>query len=251
MRHFILRMKVTWLPSVLGLDVSKCAVLYAFFLTFLPPSAMAGPWVQEKGYVYARGMNAREDHDTYMADRRDLYAEWGMSDDWTLTAKYEQVHFDTSDLFDHDGWRVSARRQLWATGPWSLTGELGMLQGQAVGGSNGCDQAGFEGALGFGWSGKSELGDSFAGLTLMSRQHENGCHHERVEAVAGYRDEKGWGWALQYWGERGAGTSSEKIDIARSYRHKWLEAGASLRQEISGQFDETALSLFLALYLGK
>ena len=163
-----------------------------------------------------------------------------------MSAKYETVDFKLSEVFDSEGWRITARRKLWAKGNFTTSAELGALKGAALGGFRGCESLGVEAAAAAGYGGKLLTGDVYAGLTLARREHEDDCYHNRLELVLGYSPDGKWFWTGQIWSERGDTDKSDKVEIMRMRRFKQAELGVGLRREVSGEFDETALVFALA-----
>ena len=206
----------------------------------------ASPWIQAKGDVYARLAVAYEDHNGFSATREDVYAEWGASENWTVSAKVETVDFSRSNSFDSSGYRLSARRRVWTPGNWSFTAGAGVLEGAAIGGFRGCETFGGEISVGAGRSGKFRNSDYFAGATLLHRQHSGECYTNKLELVLGVVRPSGWTTTWQYWAEDGAAGESAKIELMTSQRLGQFEIGAATRTEISGNFDETALVLTIA-----
>tara|TARA_B100001179_G_scaffold224617_1_gene203549 strand:+ start:367 stop:1029 length:663 start_codon:yes stop_codon:yes gene_type:complete len=219
----------------------------AGFLPVVP--AHAGGWVQAKGEAYLRLAAAYEDHEGFYARRTDAYGEWGVTPDWTVSGKIETVDFSTSNVFDSTGYRITARRRLWTPGQWSFTGEAGFLEGAAIGGFRGCENFGGEWNFGVGRSGQLKSGTYFAAATLGQRAHSGNCQTNRAEAVIGLVRPSGWTTTFQYWAEEGDAGRSEKVEFMTSVRLGKIELGSATRTEISGEFEETAFVLSLALRL--
>lgn len=203
--------------------------------------ASAGPWVQDKGDVFARLSYVEEDHDGFGAVRGDIYGEWGLTDRWTLSGKYERVDFETSNVFDSDGWRITGRRKLWSGKTWVTSAEVGLLEGAALGGFRGCESLGMEVAAGLGWSTQSRFGNFYASGTIARRQHSEGCFHDRFEGVFGYTLPSSRILTYQLWSERGETDRSDKMEIMMSQRFGVVEPGIGIRREVSGEFEESAL----------
>ena len=233
------RPQSSWLRRLILLAIagSACSAL----------PAAAAPWVQDKGAIYARASAAFEVHESYDALREDAYIEWGATERWTLSAKYETVDFETSDSFDSDGWRVSAKRSLWRSGGWSSVVEFGALEGAAIGGFRGCESVGAEIGAGIGYSIEGSLGKTYIGSVLSNRTHENDCYHNRMEAVLGLKRADGWIWTAQLWSERGDGDRSDKYELALSREFGMFEVGLGARREIGGEFHETAMVVSVAI----
>lgn len=209
------------------------------------PASAAG-WVQKKGEVYARFATAYEDHNGFTASRSDLYAEWGLTSDWTLSGKFESVDFSRTNVFDSTGYRLSARRRLWSNEHWSTTAEFSILEGAAIGGFRGCESFGAELNAGIGHSGTLRDRPYYAGLTLIRREHSENCGMNRAEFVFGIQRKSGWSNTFQYWTESGDPGRSDKIEMMVSRRFGPFELGSATRTEVSGEFDETALVFSLS-----
>lgn len=210
-------------------------------------SASAGAWVQNKGDAYVRASLAYEDHGTLEATRWDAYTEWGLSDNWTLTGKIEQVDFNLSDVFDSTGYRATARRKLSNQGAWVTSAELGILEGAAIGGFQGCESTGAELNFAVGRSGPTLIGDLYGGVMVGRREHSEGCYANRLEAVIGYTAKSGWIYTGQIWSQRGTQVDSDKIELIVSRKFGPFELGFGSREEISGEFDETAAIFSVSL----
>lgn len=207
--------------------------------------------MQSDGGIYSRISLAAEDHNGFSAERLDAYGEWGITADWTLSAKYETVDFSTSNVFDSEGWRVAARRRIWANEKWSSTGEIAILEGAAIGGFRGCDAMGGEISLGVGRTFKLGRYEGYSGLNVGRREHDGGCYHDRLEAIISLQPQPNVYWTAQLWSERGEDDRSDKIDLTRSFVFGQFEFGLGVRQEVSGEFDETAAVLSLAFRNGR
>lgn len=210
-------------------------------------SASAGAWVQTKGDAYLRASRASEDHGTLEATRWDAYAEWGFSDVWTLTGKIERVDFDGSDVFDSTGYHTTVRRKLWTHGAWVSSAELGLLEGAAIGGFQGCESVGGELNFAVGRSGPTIVGDLYGSVMAGRREHQAGCYANRLEAVIGYTAKSGWIYTGQYWSQRGTQPDSDKYEVMISRKIGKFELGIGSREEVSGEFDETAFVVSVAV----
>lgn len=187
-----------------------------------------------------------EDHGPFSANRSDLYAEYGLTDDWTLAGKFETVDFETSNAFDAYGYRLQLRRALWRSDFWSTTAAVGYVEGAAIGGRLGCESRGGEIELGVGHSGLLGEDTYFAGLTLGHRSHESDCQTNRLEFVMGVSDADGFNYTTQYWSERGDNGNSDKVEFMISRNIGPFEAGFATRYEIGGEFEEQAYVFSLA-----
>ena len=182
-----------------------------------------------------------EDHVDFTATRSEVYAEWGATDLWTISGKYEQVDIDEFDFFDSEGWRLTARRRLWADDHWSVTAGGGFLEGAAIGGFRGCETLGTEFNIGAGRSGALFARNYYAGVTYAYRTHEESCEASRVEAVIGYHLTEDSEVILQYWGQRGDPGLSDKVEILNVHRFGPVGIGGGLRTEFGGDFEETSV----------
>lgn len=193
---------------------------------------------------------ADEDHETLTAKRGDAYIEWGVTDAWTLTGKYERVDFDESNVFDSDGWRTTIRRRLWSSQGFSTVVEAGVLEGAAIGGFQGCESLGLEVSSGIGYSKPTLIADFFMGVTVARREHQDDCFRNRAEWVFGLVEPDGSAWTAQLWSERGKGTVSDKVEIQWSRRFGSFEPAFALRTEYGGAFDESAAVISLVYRYG-
>ena len=214
--------------------------------SFANEPVFAGAWTQEKGSAYFRASSAFEDHASVKAQRNDIYAEYGMTSNWTVSAKYERVDFSDHNVFDSDGWRITARRRLWSSSGFITSAEIGVLEGAALGGFRGCESRGLEAGFGAGYSGHLAGTDFYTGLTIARREHEDDCYHDRLEAVLGYTQDKKWFWTGQLWSERGENDQSDKVELMLSRRFRQFEIGVGYRKEVSGEFTESASVLALS-----
>ena len=206
----------------------------------------ANGWVQPEGALFARTSLALEDHGPFSARRADAYLEYGVTDTWTVSGKFESVNFDASNAFDSDGVRVALRRSLWRSDFWSSAISLGYVEGAAIGGFRGCESRGGEIAFGAGQSGTLGEDTYFIGLTLGHRNHEDNCQTNRLEFVMGVSDDDGFNYTTQYWSERGDNGNSDKIEFMVSRNFQSIELGVAARREIGGEFEEQALVFSLA-----
>lgn len=209
--------------------------------------AVAAPWIQDDGEFYTRVAIASEEVEGLSAVRGDIYTEYGLSDDWTLTGKLEAVAFeDKASDFNRQGWRATARRQLFQRGGFLGSIEIGALQGEAIGGANGCETLGAEARAGVAWSGKWRKTETFSFAEVAGRYHDN-CHRERFEFGVGQKMTKNIWSVTQVWVERGdQNANSDKTQTELLWKAKNWEASLGYRQELGGQFKEQSVFLSLA-----
>ena len=222
-------------------------VIGSLFLLALPgPSAWAAPWVAEQGSWYVRGAAAREVVEGLDAWRADVYGEYGLTPDWTLSAKVEGVAYDDASDFNAQGWRATARRKVFQRG--SLVGslEFGALQGAAIGGANGCDTFGGEFRGGLAWSGQVRQIDAFAFAEVAQRRHDD-CRRDRLELGVGQRVTQNVWTVTQVWLERGTqNAESDKLQTELMWRAGAFDASFGYRQENGRVFDESGIFIALA-----
>lgn len=218
--------------------------LLVFSLVLLWPSAMAAPWIQEEGALYTRVSLANEEVEGLQGWRGDAYAEYGVSEFWTVTAKLEGVAYEEASDFNGQGWRVTARRRLYQRGTFNMTTELGLLQGEAIGGRNGCETLGAETRAGASWSGEWRKRQTFTFAEIAGRFH-NGCNRQRYEFGFGQQASKHIWNVTQVWIERGdTNTKSDKVQSELLWRGDFADYSIGYRNENGGRFREE--SIFLA-----
>lgn len=211
------------------------------------PSALAAPWIQEEGGLYTRIALAAEEVEGLSAWRGDVYGEYGVSDKWTLTAKLEGVAFeDSASDFNRQGWRATGRRQLFQYKGWLGSVEIGALQGEAIGGANGCETLGAEARAGVAWSGAWQKTETFTFAEVAGRFHD-GCRRERFEYGLGQRLTRNVWSVSQVWIERGnRNARSDKLQTEFLWKAKSFEASIGYRQEMGGQFEEESIFVSFA-----
>lgn len=224
----------------------KLGHLAALFLSSWTLDASASPWIQEEGSVYARVAWADEEIEQVGAQRADIYAEIGASDDWTATLKLEHVDYAPNDNFDSSAWRATLRRQVFRRAGFVGSIEAGVLEGAAIGGRRGCDLLGVEGRVGLGWSGELRGTDTFTFFEAATRQHE-ACYRTRWEfGISQRATERIW-LVTQFWSERGDQDAiSDKSQTDLVWRGDEFDFTVSYREELSGAFEETGVVLSLA-----
>ena len=211
-------------------------------LSVLPwPLASAAPWIQDEGRFYTRTSMARETVEGLQAWRRDVYGEYGLSDNWTLTGKWEAVTYDDASDFNAEGVRFTLRTNLYASNHLTISTEAGWLEGAAIGGRNGCESRGLEARAGAAWSGEGY----FSFVELAQREHSN-CRRTRYEFGLG-QALIGDIWTIgQVWIEDGGrNAKSTKMQSEILWQHDWAHFGLGYRLEMGDAFEEE--SIFLAV----
>ncbi|MEM9739888.1 MAG: hypothetical protein AAF829_08460 [Pseudomonadota bacterium] len=210
-------------------------------------SAHAGPWLREPGEFYTRAAVAFEEVEGLQAQRYDVYGEYGLTDNWTLTAKAERVDFVDAQDFSREGYRATVRRDLWGRETALVSVEVGAVYGAAIGGVRGCDQVGAEARLTAGASGRWDGARWFGFTDIATRIHGEGCWRDRLEVGAGREITRDLYITNQIWLERGSESSrSNKFETGLLYRHAVADFGVAYREEFSGRFEESSIVISLA-----
>ena len=156
-----------------------------FTAVTLAGAASAAPWVRDDGGWYGRALVAHDTLGDANGWRGDLYAEYGLTDAWTVTAKSESVTYPDYEAFDRDAFRLTLRRKLFTHKNWTAGAEAGPIYGSTVTGLSGCEGFGFETRGGLGYSGVRKTGRKFYAFADAAYiRQETGC--ERVRAEFGY-----------------------------------------------------------------
>jgi len=210
--------------------------------------AHAGPWAQTQGGWYARAVYTKETLDGADGQRGDLYGEYGLFPEWTLTAKVETVAYDDTGAFDRDSYRASIRHQFWAHKGWAAGVEAGPVYGSTITSLIGCEALGFEGRVSAGYSGHRKEKPFYTFLDAAYIQHEDGCHRQRIEV--GYGADIGANLFIsqQLWVERGnQSASSDKYESQIGYHFPLFDLSVGYREEFGSDFDEEAILLALTV----
>lgn len=216
-------------------------------IALLGQTAWAAPWVRPDSEVYARSSLASETVSGLAGWRSDFYAEMGVSKKWTVTGKLEGIAYERRGQdFNDQGWRVSARRQLFKRGTLVGSVEIGALQGGAIGGRLGCETLGAEVRTGLAWSGTVRETETFVFVEGIGRFHAE-CDRQRLELGIG---QKALGpiWVLtQVWLERGDPIAqSVKTQTEFIWRGSSTDYSIGYRDEIGGLFEEDAFFVAIA-----
>lgn len=214
-------------------------------MTLLWPMAAAAPWVEAEGELYTRVSLASEEVEGLQGRRADIFASYGVTDKWTITAKGEVVDYADARDFNAQGWAVTARRNLFQRGTFIISGEGGLLQGAAIGGRNGCETLGAEIRTGAAWTGKWRKRETYVFVETAARFH-NGCNRERYEYGIGQQaSDRIWN-VTQIWIERGSeNAKSDKVQSEIIWRGDFADYSLGYRSENGGRFQEE--SIFIAL----
>ena len=208
----------------------------------LAATAEAAPWTQADGSWYGRALVARDTLNSAEGWRADLYAEYGLTGNLTLTAKSEAVTYQGFDAFDRDTLRLSLRRQLLQRGNWTLGAEAAVLDGSTSTGFTSCDGFGAEMRTGLGYSGKRKGRAFYAFGDVALIRQEQGCERWRAEFGYGSDLTEHIFLTQQIWFEEG-NISARSVKTESQIGVHWGPADVSLgyREEIGGAFEETAV----------
>jgi hypothetical protein len=205
-------------------------------------AAEAAPWTRDDGGYYARVALSAEEISGLNAVRLDLYGEYGLRDNLTLTVKSEAVNYVEASDFDSQSLRVTLRRELWAKKGWVAAIEGGPVYGTAVAGVFGCDTIGAEARLSGGISGKRGVRDFYAFSDLAVTAHADGCQRTRAEFGYGVEIVPDWWLSQQVWLEQGnQSATSHKFETSLARRFDAFDISLGYREEIGGRFEEKGL----------
>ncbi len=210
--------------------------------------AIAGPWGQGAGRTYAEIAVLGQRIDGVGAVRGELYAEYGVSDKWTVIGQAEGVRFPQLSGQDQYAYRATVRRQIWQKGRFTAALEGGVVGGEAIGGTiGGCDSVGGEARLSVGAAGRTRRADRnwFAFADAIVREHGN-CRRQRLELGYGQEVIPKWWSVNKVYVETGTGDArSIKLDSKISRTFGRNELGLGYRQEVSGRFREIGVVVSL------
>ena len=230
---------------------SLTCILAGILLPAFCLPAEAGPWGQPDKAAYGRFAVNRTEVEGLPGLRTDLYGEYGLSDRWTLTAKYERVTFDEFSEFTASGWRTTLRRSFSLPDAWTASLEAGVLEGEAIGGAAGCQSTGAEARSGIGRSfargegAKRRNGFWFAEAAI--RAHSDGCQRYRLEAGYGREVTRNIWLVYQFWLDQGSENArSLKYQFEYVWRRNAFDISAGSLVELGGEFQEAGLFLALA-----
>jgi hypothetical protein len=226
----------------------KIASLAGVGIVGVSAPAHAAPWTQDPGNIYARASIAAETLETTNAisvdaTRYDVYAEYGLADRWTITAKAESIAYenDLSD-FNREAYRATVRHLLWQNeSGWKISAEAGAVYGATSAGIFGCDTLGGEARLSAGKSGALKDRDYYLFGDIAIIGYEDGCRRERAEFGYGSQVLGRVHLGQQVWLEQGnQSATSVKVETMLSYQFDRFDLSAGYRDEIGGEFEEDA-----------
>ena len=210
--------------------------------------AWAGPWGQGEGHVYAEMAVLGQRIDGAGAVRGELYAEYGVTDTWTVIGQLEGVRFPQLSGQDQYAYRATVRRQIWQKGRFTAAFEGGVVGGEAIGGTiGGCDSVGGEARISVGATGRTRRRERawFGFADAIVREHGN-CRRQRLEVGYGQEIVPKWWSVNKVYLETGTGDArSIKLDSKISRVFGRNELGLGYRQEVSGRFREVGIVVSL------
>ncbi len=211
-------------------------------------TASAGPWPQERGRAFARLGLLAQQLEGLEAGRAEAYAEYGLTDAWTVTVKAEGVAFANNSDFNQFGYRATVRRPIWRRKTALVALEGGVVGGEAIGGLNtGCETIGAEARLTTGASGVNRGRRWFAFADVAARFHTAGCSRRRLEFGAGREFARDWYLLSQFFLERGTDDArSDKWEGGVLRRFGAVDVSLTWRQELSDRFDERGVVVALS-----
>lgn len=212
--------------------------------------ASASPWARGDSELYTRLAVSSHTVDGLDGLRYDTYAEYGATDDWTVTLKYERLDFNRYSEYDRDGWRATARRGFTLGGGMVAALEGGALSGDAIGGAAGCETLGVEARASIGQStriGNEKGRDIFWFAEAAVREHDDGCTRQRLEIGFGQKIQKDVWMVSQAWFDEGDhNASSRKLQVEYLWKASQFDVSAGTVLEFGGEFEESALFISFA-----
>ncbi len=214
----------------------------------LAATAEAAPWTREAGGWYGRALLAHDTLNEAEGWRRDVYGEYGLTGNLTVTAKAESVSYDDFAAFDRDTYRLTLRRQFLKSGNWTLGAEAGFIQESTEAGFLACDGSGYETRTGLGYSGERKGRRFYAFGDLAYIRQQNGCERWRAEFGYGSDLSERIFLTQQLWIEEG-NLSADSVKTESQIGIHLGKADVSLgyREEIGGVFDERAVLIAVVM----
>ena len=205
------------------------------------PCAVAGPWGQEDGKIFARAAYSTEQIDGADAWRADLYGEFGLSENWTLIGKVESVQFPDAAEFDASEARLVIQRRLLNRSSFVLAAGGGPVYGAAVGGVVGCETIGAEARTSIGSVGRLGKRDWYASLDLSGRWHSDGCQRHKLDLVTGFEVGRNTVFSPQVYVEQSnRGADSVAVQLEWIYQTPQFDLTFAHKYENGNLFDQQA-----------
>lgn len=209
----------------------------------------AAPWTQDAGGAYLRSSVAYESLQTEDLWRGDMYAEYGIKDRWTVTAKAEATKFSNLMGQDKEAYRATLRHRLYQNKGWLFALEGGAVHGNTSAGIFGCDDWGGELRVSGGAQGKLRGKDFYLFLDAAQLRYEDGCRRNRIELGVGTHAGGRYHLSQQFWYETGnLSATSFKVQSQLIYRtDNETDFSIGLREELGGEFDERSVLIAVTL----
>lgn len=205
------------------------------------PCAIAGPWGQQDGDVFARAAYSNEQIDGADAWRADIYGEYGVSENWTLIGKAEAVQFPGADDFNASEARLVAQRKLFKGQSFVIAAGGGAVYGAAIGGAIGCDTVGAEARTSIGSGGLVAGRGWYASVDLSGRWHSGGCHRRKLDLVTGIDVGKNTVFSPQIYVEQSnRGADSMAVQVEWIYKNPQFDLTLGYKYENGDLFDQQA-----------
>lgn len=209
-------------------------------------AAEAAPWPQRDDGYYTRLLVASETLNGVEGVRADVYGEWGLTQNWTLTAKAEGVRYKDAAYLDRDQYRLTARRGVWSHQGWQAGVEAGAVHGNASTSFAGCGGWGAEARMSAGASGVINDQAYFAFADLGVVAYDTGCTRPRAEIGYGIDVTPRYFISQQIWIERGSqGDPSNKYETLLGVHFERFDLAFGYRDTFSSPYDEQAIVLTL------
>ena len=215
-------------------------------LALLQLHAVAAPWHAGNQNLYAYTSISKGEVASLQNVRSNIYLEYGMDPDWTVTAKVEHVRYNRASDFNSNAWRATARRSYRITESVVLSTEAGALQGEAIGGFGSCSSLGAEIRAGAAWSGVLRKVDTFSYLEVAERRHD-GCSRSLTELGIGRKATRNiWLVTQAFLEDGGKLARSYKSQSSILWKGRSIDMALGYRTEQGGMFEEEAIFLSIA-----
>ena len=205
------------------------------------PVAVAGPWGQEDGNLFARVAYSAEQIDGAEAWRADVYGEYGLNQNWTAIAKVESVQFPNAAEFDAAEARLIFQRQMFSNKYIVVAAGGGLVSGAAIGGVDGCNSLGGEVRASIGSSGAISDREWYASVDYSDRWHSDGCQRTKMDFVTGFEIGKNTIISPQVYVERSnRGADSIAVQMEWIRQTPWFDLTVGYKYESGDLFEQQA-----------
>lgn len=204
-------------------------------------SASAGPWGQADGKAFVRAAVSSEQIDGARAWRGDVYAEYGLSEKWTLISKAEAVQFPEARDFDAQEVRVLLQRRLISRPRFVMSVGGGVVNGAAIGGISDCKSEGAEARASVGTSGQFAKRAWYASIDASARRHSDGCERRKLDFVFGIeRNERSTISPQIFIEESNRGAASKAVQLEWIEHYRLFDFTIAYKFESGDLFDQHA-----------